>query len=60
MAFAFSALADVQQSGAGAWRGALGRGPGPALPAEETVARLREHVSAVRATRPGKPPEPPQ
>jgi uncharacterized membrane protein len=42
-----------------AWRAALGRAPAQALPAEETVARLREHVSGVRATRTPKPPEPP-
>jgi uncharacterized membrane protein len=42
-----------------AWRAALGRAPAQALPAEETVARLREHVSGVRATRTPKPPAPP-
>jgi hypothetical protein len=42
-----------------AWRAALGRAPAAALPAEETVARLREHVSGVRATRTPKPPGPP-
>jgi uncharacterized membrane protein len=40
------------------WRAALKRGPGPALPAEATVTRLRERVSDVRAARGTKPPPP--
>jgi len=38
------------------WREALKRAPGPALPAEATVTRLRERVSDVRAARGTKPP----
>jgi uncharacterized membrane protein len=38
------------------WRTALQRGPGPALPAEATVTRLRDRVSGVRAARAPKPP----
>jgi uncharacterized membrane protein len=41
-----------------AWRAALGRAPSPALPAEATVARLRERVSGVRTARDPKPPPP--
>ncbi|HEY2597994.1 MAG TPA: hypothetical protein VGJ79_05895, partial [Candidatus Dormibacteraeota bacterium] len=41
-----------------AWRAALSRGQPHAIPAEETVARLREHVTGVRATRAPKSPPP--
>jgi uncharacterized membrane protein len=40
------------------WRAALKRRAAPALPAEATVTRLREHVSGVRAARTTKPPRP--
>ena len=40
------------------WRAALKRSPGPALPAEATVTRLRERVAGVRAARGTKPPPP--
>jgi uncharacterized membrane protein len=40
------------------WRAALKRRAAPALPAEATVAQLREHVSGVRAARGQKPPPP--
>ncbi len=40
------------------WRAALKRRASPALPAEATVTRLREHVSGVRAARGPKPPPP--
>jgi hypothetical protein len=40
------------------WRAALKRRASPALPAEATVTRLREHVSGVRAARGTKPPPP--
>jgi uncharacterized membrane protein len=48
-----------------AWRTALQRAPAPAVPAEATVARLRERVEGVRAARaagpraPKKPPDDP-
>jgi uncharacterized membrane protein len=48
-----------------AWRAALKRAPAPALPAEATVARLRDRVEGVRAARaaqpraPKKPPDDP-
>jgi hypothetical protein len=38
------------------WKAALRRSPGPALPAEATVTRLRERVAGVRAARGTKPP----
>ncbi|HET6310577.1 MAG TPA: VWA domain-containing protein [Candidatus Nitrosotalea sp.] len=41
------------------WRAALKRRASPALPANATVTRLREHVSGVRAARGPKPPPTP-
>ena len=40
------------------WRAVLTRRASPALPAEATVTRLKEHVSGVRAARGPKPPPP--
>ncbi|HEY8677223.1 MAG TPA: VWA domain-containing protein, partial [Candidatus Dormibacteraeota bacterium] len=43
-----------------AWRAAVQRAPAPAMPAEATVARLRERVADVRAVRAARPPLPPK